>query len=485
MIAKSKRTGGEQMHNEIKVSQLGNCTDLWRSLSCSHLAKCTFGGFIVNLHTVKKERQDTAVLSNASSTLLNQFCVVSDSTQNPFNLTIGELYDADADIEVIFDPLSSSNLSWDKLGSSAARLEKFSDNSSREQFTRLEIQLLLQADAELQRELKTRLSAKQQEYQKGWTHFHKRVEEFWSIASEVCLDEKTNLHLYNPAQADWFDSLYFANPDNKSAYIDYIFSTYEDETQIECSLSKKIDLLRRKLSAFSKHIQNQDHEIAQDQWRAKFIAFVKDISTMWYALWPASTARKDFNCPVAERFLQSMNKVESMIQDRGSKQSLFVVLNEVSPEKQMDTINKIRKLLGNALKEWKYLISQREAKGDQDAKTTENGSNSVPSMETSEQCAQILEILKSLMPKSSEKVESVKTEQLPSSAEIPEPHEDTSPAAGLSVFFQELASFAAKEIVRQTIAKRISQHISTQESAPNASLPESSTNIPLLEENKK
>ena len=473
------------MQNEIKVSQLGNCTDLWNSLPYSHLAKCTFGGFIVNLHALKKDRQDTAVLSNASSTLFNQFCTISDQSQNPFNLTIGELYDSNANIDVIFDPLSSSNFSWNRLSSSAARLEKFSDNASREQLARLEIQLLLQADAELQRKLKKRLNAKQQEYLKGWTHFHKRIEDFWSIASEVCLGEKTDLNLYSPTQADWFDSLYFANIDNISAYVDYIYSTYEDETQNECSLSKKIDLLRRKLNAFSKHIQNQNIEIDQKQWRVKFIAFIKDISTMRYALWPASTARKDFNCPVAERFLQSMNKVESMMQDSGSNHSLFVVLNEVSPDEQIDTISKIRKLLGNALKEWKYLISQRTDRDDQHTTPTKDGVNSVANTETPEQHTQVLEILKNLMPKSSEKVESVVPEQLSSSIETPEKQGNTAPEDGLSVFFQELASFAAKEIVRQTIAKRISQLIATQESASGESLQDSSTSFPLLEENKK
>ena len=482
MIAKNRPTGGEKMQNEIKVSQLGNCTDLWNSLKYNHLPKCTFGGFSVNLHTIKKDRQDTAVLSSALSTLFNQFCTITDQSQNPLYLTIGELYDANTNVDVIFDPLSTSNLSWDRLSSSAARLEKFSDTASHEQLTRLEIQLLLQADAELQRKLKKRLTAKQQEYQKGWTHFHKRIEDFWTIASEVCLGKKTDLDLYSPTQADWFDSLYFANIDNKSSYVDYIYSTYEDETQSEYSLSKKIDLLRRKLNAFAKHIQKQNIEIDQKQWRATFMAFIKDISTMWYALWPTSTVRKDFNCPVAEHFLQSMNKVESMIQDSSSSHSLFVVLNEVSPDKQIDTIQTIRKLLGIALKEWKHLISQRNGRDDHHTISTKDSLNSTANIETPEQHEQSLEILK---PKSNETEEFVISELLPSSTKTPDTQDNISPAAGLSVFIQELASFAAKEFMSQTIAKGISQFLAAQESVSGESSQDSSTTFPLLEEKKK
>lgn len=486
MIVKSKQIGGEEMHNKIKISHLGDCTELWNSLAYNQNPQCTFGGFSVNLRTVKKEAQDTAVLAISSITLLNHFCTIADPIQRFSAKTVGELYDSGADVDVIFDPLSSSNLSWNNLDSFASRLEKFSDSSSLEELTRLEIQLLLQADAELQRDFISKLNAKQQQYINGWTHFHDRIADFWAIASEVCLGQKTDAHLYTHAQADWFDWLYFANHKNKQCYLDYLYTSFEDENYVEYPLSKKIDSLRRKLTAFSKHIQSQEKEEDQENWKTKFMTFLEDISAIWNDLWPTNTTRLEFDCPITQQFTSFMNKVEVLIFDMGSKHSLYRVAREISPQKQLDTINKIRKLLGNALSEWKYVLSQRENKEDN------SSSNLDPitpdphsSLDASEQYSQILESLHTLMCKLNEKAESIEPSSQNTSIEMSKSAAPQATSSSLSPLWQELASFAAKEFLRQSIAKNVSQRISTQVLDTDKSLSGNPTDMPLLVEKKK
>lgn len=335
-------------NNAMRISQLGNCADIWSCLHKNQDPQHTFGGFRLNLRDLKQQMKDTTVLSAAARTFLEQSCVLADPSQNPLNQTITELYDAGEDIDLIFDPISSEHLLW---------LSRSTDNDTAPErsraFYRAEALQMLQANVELQQRLIRRLIAKQRGYANGWTHFRSRVEDFWVAVAQECLGENTDARIYDPSQADLLDNLYFTNPDNLKAYRSYLYTTFEDSRRVKRPLSAKIEAVIASLDILANNLPTQEKAADPAQWKAFLLQIVASITAMWSELWPAGNGRIVFDCTAARRFWVAMNNVESMPFDRSM---LHYVQGKKSTDSAVIQINTVKAHLNDALKAWKELV---------------------------------------------------------------------------------------------------------------------------------
>lgn len=339
--------------NAMRISQLGNCADIWSCLHKNQDPQYTFGGFRLNLRDLKQNMKDTAVLSAAARTFLEQSCVLADPSQNPFNQTITELYDAEENIDLIFDPISSEHLLW---------LGRSTDNDTAPErsraFYRAEVLQMLQANVELQQRLIRRLIAKQRGYANGWTHFRSRVEDFWVAVAQECLGENTDARIYDPSQADLLDNLYFTNPDNLKAYRSYLYTTFEDPRRVKRPLSTKIEAVIASLDILANNLPTQEKAADPAQWKAFLLQIVASITAMWSELWPVGNGRIVFDCTAARRFWVAMNNVENLPFDRSM---LLHVQKKSDSESAILQINTVRNLLIDASNAWRELVIAQPA----------------------------------------------------------------------------------------------------------------------------
>lgn len=344
----------------MRISQLGNCADFWRCLDRNPDPRYTFGGFRLNTQDLKRQIGDNAVLSADARSLLDQFCVLANPSQNPLHQTIAELFASDENVELIFDPISSEHLRWIHDGNRGDNTG--SDIASDRALFRLEIQYMLQADMELQQRLIRRLNEKQWGYATGWTHFRTRVDDFWTAAVQECLD--TGVRIYDPSQSDLLDCLFFANPDNLQAYLSHLYASFEDKNTVKRTLSSKITALRKDLNSLAKHILTQEMSKDPGQWKAAYMNIVRRLITVWSDLWPAGNVRKVFDCCAARDFQTAMNKVEGM-NNHSLRNRILGKTEDIPVQEQADAVLAARKLLADAQTAWRAMMSQRTAAADE------------------------------------------------------------------------------------------------------------------------
>lgn len=336
------------MSNRMEISQLGNCISLW--INHNNDPRCTMGNFQFNLIHAQKLLSNWGTLSVQTIPILNQYLYVADPDQNPDGKTVYELLTENTDVDVVFDPIYCNNLFWDNR--TRIDTDTFSSEAAR-----LSIQLILHANAGLQRQLKECLAAKQLEYLKrnNWTHFRNRVADFWSIANKICFGEepKTSAYPYDNAQTFIIDSIFLLNKENMHAYVEYLYHTYENTGSMTLSLSKSLAQLKSEINRLSKVLDKQKEKLDLEQAHTILSSLngMRITTTdAWY---------RDFTVLPNREFAVCMDRIQKMLYSAFSY--IKMPLSSEQASNLTGLAMDIQSQIDQAQAEWQKILSLRKS----------------------------------------------------------------------------------------------------------------------------
>lgn len=344
----------------MKIDHMGECTNLWVDLGKS--PQCVIGGFTINLAKLRLLARDDATPSVDLNHFLDGCLYVADDSKNPNNLSVSELYAAQTDIDVIFDPLRSIELDWhelDLLMRNQNDRGSFSSIDYAEVLDQMETRIALFANRPLQNRLVRKLREKQKDYFKGWVHFRQRIRDFWSIAYEVCLDKAVvpsspdGAAQPEPAHADptrdMLDWIYLANEENMVTYRKHLWDTFEAQLFLTRTLND-IDTLLVKINDITGSRSRGRKRPAHSMDTIREAVLL--IFDLWTAVW-SDSRRTMLDNPLAENFRKNMNVIEEEIL-RLTKGG-----TTATPRAIAATTERLHGLVLTALESWKQVVAKQ------------------------------------------------------------------------------------------------------------------------------
>lgn len=350
----------------MKIARLGECTNLWSELI--KYPQCVIGGFELNLAELRRISGDNATLSVPMEKFLDGCLYVADDSKNPYKLSISELYNANEKVDVVFDPLRSVDLDWIELDNLMRRQDNQDENSSMnyaEMLNQMETRMALFANRPLQRKLISRLKEKQKEYTRGWVHFRRRIQDFWKLAYEVCLDQPGDPAIAaTPSQKElaaagaaqtMLDWIFFTNENNRAAYQKLLYDSFETKLYLTRTL-KDIYAMLDKMNT----ILGPDSRGKRRPSRYKDVIndTIIAISERWFAIWP-ETHQPLLDTSLAEDFRENMRVIEGKILDEFSPNRFSAIGKQRLPQKAAsETLTELRDLVWSALESWQNLVNK-------------------------------------------------------------------------------------------------------------------------------
>lgn len=358
----------ETKHSDstMKIARLGECTNLWSELI--KYPQCVIGGFDLNLAELRRISGDNATLSVAMEKFLDGCLYVADDSKNPYKLSISELYNANEKVDVIFDPLRSVELDWIELENLMRRQDDQDENRSinyAEMLNQMETRMALFANRPLQRKLIIRLKVKQKEYTRGWVHFRRRIQDFWKLAYEVCLDQPSDPSLaVTPSQKElaaagaaqtMLDWIFLTNANNRMAYQNLLYDHFETKLYLTRTL-KDIYAMLDKMNT----ILGPDSRGKKRPPRYKDVIndAIAVISERWFTIWP-ETYQPLLDTPLAEDFRENMKVIEGRILDEFSPNRFVIGKQRIAQSAASQTLTELRDLVWAALESWQLLVNKQ------------------------------------------------------------------------------------------------------------------------------
>lgn len=339
----------------MKVTQMGECTNLWSELTKS--PQCVIGGFILNLSDLRRLSGDSATMSMALDRFLDNCLYVSDSSKNPEGRSVSELYNSGASIEVVFDPLLSVELEWDGLNyllTNADVPDEYSTVNYEEMLDQMETRLALFANRPLQRRLIARLKEKQKEYLRmgKWYHFHERFQDFWTIAYEVCLNKTSKPSLsQKDAKSTMLDWIFLTNDDNRSAYRKQLHAHFEAKLHMSATLHKLLVLAEKMDAIIGRNSRGKARPANYKNDLQSVIA--DELIGLWYSIW-VEDLRPMLDAPLAQSFRENMRAIDNLVLDELIPLSTGNL--KISPKTHAETFSYLKELLLTAMAGWANLI---------------------------------------------------------------------------------------------------------------------------------
>lgn len=338
----------------MKVSQMGECTNLWHELVKSPL--CVIGGFTLNLADLRRLTGDTATLSVGLMHFLENSLYVKDSSANPDGLSIVELYRLGAAVDVVFDPLRSVELDWSILQNLLERKgydKEYNALNYEELMDQMETRIALFANRPLQRKLVKRLREKQKQYLHDgkWYHLHERIYDFWNIAYDVCLGKPiTSSVTQRHAQSEMLNWIFLANDNNRAAYRRYLHTYFEEEHYMSSTLGVLLTLTEKLVLIIGKESRGKTRPA---NYKITVLEAVTRIVEYWSHIWNYEY-RIMLDTPLARNFRENMDAIELLLLTE------LIPLSsgnrKVSPRMQSETFATLRELLLTAIEGWKNLV---------------------------------------------------------------------------------------------------------------------------------
>ena len=332
----------------LAVTDLRHSNPLWGKLSDK--PNPMMGGFRVNLQQLRKWLDDSATIAADLVAFLDENFYIKDHSKNPGNLSVSDLYNKEADIDAIFDPLNISDITWDKVCSCAQRQDTQEDVMKLDQ---LETRLVLYADREKQLQLTQMLQNQQDSYSSDWVHFHTQMASFWKHAFAVSLNPanrpyKISEHLPN----ELLDRIFLANDSNRWSYLTCIRNEFGDRRH----LPKRLEQIDRLLQAIeyalmTKKTQQLKGKSVQETISAALLLIVK----IWDPIWPAAADRDILNSPLTKTFYDKMADLEKNICLQQDGVSLISYDVSTISKKDAAFFAMLRSSIADILKEWNKL----------------------------------------------------------------------------------------------------------------------------------
>lgn len=338
----------------MKLAQMGECTNLWSELIKS--PQCVIGGFTLNLVDLRRLTGDTATMSIGLDRFLDNCLYVKDSNENPDELSVSELYRANTNIEVVFDPLRSVELDWTALQNLLTRADgsgEFSTVNYEEMLDQMETRITLFANRTLQRKLVKCLKERQKEYlrENKWYHFHERFQDFWKVAYQVCLGKSIDSSVaQRGAQVEMLDWIFLSNDNNRTAYQRYIHTRFESKLRMSGTLDDLYALTQKLDQIVGKDSRGKDRPAG---YKNTIIDTVLEIAERWNDIWEMEH-RPVFDTPLSKNFRENMAAIDTLILNELIP--LSTSNRKFSPKTHAETFGNLRDLLWTALESWKNLV---------------------------------------------------------------------------------------------------------------------------------